>query len=134
MSIAIRELRASTGLTQKAFSDKYGIPLSTLRKWEQGESSPAPYVVQLLARSLPGTSSGYQTISGKDGTLYYYDKKQSCVLDVYGNRIFIQENLDGVKEQNLPIYLQDLFERFYEIQDRFNQDCRYDKEDDIIWT
>lgn len=46
----------------------------------------------------------------------------------------MQENLDGVKEQNLRLYLQELFEDFYEIQEKFNRDCRYDKEDDILWT
>lgn len=43
----------------------------------------------------------------------------------------IQEELSGVKEQNLSIYLQELFESFYEIQEKFNKDCKYDKEEDI---
>ena len=53
MLIDIKELRDSTGMTQKEFASRYGIPISTLRKWEQGESSPAPYVAALLARTLP---------------------------------------------------------------------------------
>ena len=57
MSFSMKELRDSTGLTQKAFAKMYGIPLSTLRKWEQGESSPAPYVVRLIARALPCTDA-----------------------------------------------------------------------------
>lgn len=47
---------------------------------------------------------------------------------------FVQENLDGVKEQNLALYLRDLYDDFYEIQEKFNRDCRYDKEEDILWT
>ena len=130
----IRELRESTGMTQKAFAEMYGIPLSTLRKWEQGEASPAPYVVNLLARTLPDTDSALQKLTGRDGVSYYYDKNRKLVSDIRGNKIFIQEDLDGVKGQNLILYLEDLFEHFYEIQEKFNRDCKYDKEEDILWT
>ena len=108
MLIDIKELRDSTGMTQKEFASRYGIPISTLRKWEQGESSPAPYVAALLARTLPDTESSLKRT--------------------------IQEDLEGVKEQNLALYLEDLFEGFYRLQDKFNRDCRYDKEEDILWS
>jgi transcriptional regulator with XRE-family HTH domain len=134
MPFAIKELRESTGMTQKAFARMYEIPVSTLRKWEQGEASPAPYVVNLLARSLPSTDSALQKITGKNGVIYYYDRNQKMISDRLGNRILIREDLEGVKEQNLILYLNDLFESFYEIQDKFNRDCRYDKEEDILWT
>ena len=48
MLLDIKELRDSTGMTQKEFASKYGIPISTLRKWEQGESSPAPYDIKKM--------------------------------------------------------------------------------------
>lgn len=130
----IKELRDMTGMTQKAFADMYGIPLSTLRKWEQGEATPAPYVLKLIARTLPSTQSSLQKIQGNDGEIYFYDVNKQTVADVKGNTIIIQESLEGVKSQNLALYLQDLFEGFYEIQDRFNRDCRFDKMDDILWT
>lgn len=134
MYFEIRELRESTGMTQKAFAAMYGIPISTLRKWEQGEASPAPYVVKLLARSLPSTDSSLQKIAGSGGIFYYYDKNQKSVSDMQGNKIFIQEDIEGVKEQNLVLYLRDLFDGFYEILGKFNRDCRYDKEEDILWS
>lgn len=112
----------------------YGIPISTLRKWEQGEASPAPYVVNLLARTLPSTDSTLQKIAGRDGVFYYYDKNQKLISDMRGNKIFIQEDLEGVKEQNLVLYLEDLFDNFYEVQEKFNRDCKYDKEEDILWV
>lgn len=130
----IRELRGATGMTQKDFSQFYGIPISTLRKWEQGEASPAPYVINLIARALPCTNPALQKIEGKGGTVYYYDRLQKAVLDVKGNRIFIQEDIVGVKEQNLRLYLADLFEDFYQIQEKFNRDCKYDKQEDILWV
>lgn len=130
----IRDLRDTTGMTQKAFAAMYGIPLSTLRKWEQGEASPPPYVLSLIARALPCTDPGLRKIQGRDGDLYYYDRNKKIVSDARGNAIAVDEDLEGVKEQNLVLYLQELFEEFYRIQDKFNRDCRYDKEDDILWT
>ena len=134
MKYMIRELRDATGMTQKAFAEMYGIPLSTLRKWEQGESSPAPYVLKLIAKTLPSTNSALQKIEGHGGTIFYYDKNKNTVSDMRGNSIVVQEDLRGVKKQNLELYLEDLFEAYYEIQEKFNQDCRYDKEEDILWT
>ena len=134
MLIDIKELRDSTGMTQKEFASRYGIPISTLRKWEQGESSPAPYVASLLARTLPDTESSLKRIKTRNGKTYYYNPVKKEVSDVKGNRITIQEDLAGVKEQNLALYLEDLFEGFYRLQDKFNRDCRYDKEEDILWS
>ena len=95
---------------------------------------PAPYVVNLIARTLPATDSGLKKIAGKDGTVFYYDKNQKAVSDARGNKIYIREDLEGVKEQNLVLYLKDLYESFYEIQERFEQDCQYDKKEDILWS
>ena len=134
MLIDIKELRDSTGMTQKEFASRYGIPISTLRKWEQGESSPAPYVAALLARTLPDTESSLKRIKTRGGKNYYYNPVKREVPDVKGNRITIQEDLAGVKEQNLALYLEDLFEGYYRLQDKFNRDCRYDKEEDILWS
>lgn len=130
----IKEIRESTGLSQKNFAEQYGIPVSTLRNWEQGNNSPASYVLNLLARALPSMNSTLKEFKGKKGQLYYYDKNQSCVSDIKGNRIYIKEDLEEIKEQNLMLYLDDLFEAFYEIQEKFDRDCKYDKEEDILWS
>ena len=37
---AARRARMATGLTQAVFSARYGIPLGTLRDWEQGAATP----------------------------------------------------------------------------------------------
>lgn len=134
MEYMIKELRDTTGMTQKAFAENYGIPLSTLRKWEQGEASPPSYVLRLIARTLPGTKESMQKIQGNGGKTYYYDANKQTVADCMGNVINIQESLEGVKSQNLALYLEELFECFYEIQQKFQRDCKFDKEDDILWT
>ncbi|MBQ9015478.1 MAG: helix-turn-helix domain-containing protein [Firmicutes bacterium] len=133
MKSKIKDLRSSTGMTQKAFAKRFGIPLSTLRKWEQGESSPPKYVVELIAGNLPASDENQITVSGKEGAVYYYDRSRHLVEDARANCIHITEDLELVKEQNLGLYLDELFDAFYEIQEKFNRDCRFDQQEDILW-
>ena len=134
MSSSIKELRDSTGLTQKAFADLFGIPISTLRKWEQGENSPAGYIVHMIARLLPRESTTNKKYTDDNGREYYYNRNARVLSDSIGNSIIISEDLDGVKPENLPLYIKDLFDEFYDIQEKFNTDCKLDKQEDIIWS
>lgn len=44
----IKELRKLINLSQKQFSEKYDIPLPTIRHWEQGQRECPKYVLDLL--------------------------------------------------------------------------------------
>ena len=134
MNYSIKELRDLTGMTQREFALRYQIPVSTLRKWEQGDASPAKYFIALLAGSIPGANVTMRKIEGEDGQIFYYDQTRHMVYDEQGNGIAVEEDLNEVKEANLAIYLEDLFESFYEIRNKFNRDCRLDRDDDIIWS
>ena len=48
----IKELRQLTGLSQKAFSDKYKIPKRTIEDWEAERRTPPEYVALLLERVI----------------------------------------------------------------------------------
>ena len=133
MKYLIRELRDMTGLSQKEFSEKYGIPISTLRKWEQADAKPAPYFVDLLASTIPGTIDNIKAYRYGE-KIYYYDPIKKQVSDSLGNWIKISESLEGVIEQNLEIYFDDLFNTYYEAVAKFESDCRFDKKEKIIWS
>lgn len=45
----VREIRASTGLSQRAFADLLGIPYRTLEDWEAGKHQCPEYVAELIA-------------------------------------------------------------------------------------
>lgn len=36
----IAKYRKKIGMTQKDFSEQFGVPLGTLRRWEQGQNTP----------------------------------------------------------------------------------------------
>lgn len=44
----IKALRASTGLSQKKFAEKTGVPARTILSWETGDRKPPAYVIPLL--------------------------------------------------------------------------------------
>lgn len=47
-----KKLRQISGLTQAKFAQEYGVPPKTLEKWDTGERTPPPYVVELLAADV----------------------------------------------------------------------------------
>lgn len=134
MAITIKELRENTGLTQKAFAARYGIPVGTLRRWEQGESRPAPYVLGMLSKLIPSPEKYSEIIKDTNGDEYFYDKNTGSITDMCGNTIQIETSLEGVKRENLPLYVKEMFDSFYEIRAKFEKDCEYDKNEDIIWS
>ena len=48
----IKRRRKEAGMTQKAFSEFFGIPVRTLQDWEAGVRTPPDYVVRLLPYKL----------------------------------------------------------------------------------
>lgn len=53
----IKEIRKLTELTQENFSEKYHVPLPTLRHWERGDRTCPDYVVELLEFKVREDSS-----------------------------------------------------------------------------
>ena len=48
----IRELRESTGMSRKEFSEYTKIPVRTLEDWEAGRRTPPAYIPRLIAYQL----------------------------------------------------------------------------------
>ena len=48
----IKELRESTGMSRKDFSEHTGIPVRTLEDWEAGRRTPSDYIPRLIAYQL----------------------------------------------------------------------------------
>lgn len=133
MNNEIKLLREKTKMTQRQFANTFNIPLSTLRKWEQGESNPAPYLVKLISRLININNSDLQLIKSNTRD-YYYDSINNIVYDSYSNGIKIKYDLNKINKHNICIYLDKLFDKYYIIQDSFNKDCEYDLKEDIIWN
>lgn len=73
----IKELRNSTGMTRKEFSEHTGIPVRTLEDWEAARRTPPEYIPRLLTyqlrfenliKSKNGMEKNINIISDLDGT------------------------------------------------------------------
>lgn len=128
----IKTLRLQTGLSQKEFANKYNIPVKTLQHWEAGESSPAPYLLDLIAKTIPLQKESRRMIES-DYSVFYYDCNENAVYDREGNKIYLRIDIEHVKEHNLVLYLESLFDNYYKAQKQFEFECNTDAEEDIIW-
>lgn len=48
----IKELRESTGMTRREFSEHTGIPVRTLEDWEAARRTPPEYIPRLIAYQI----------------------------------------------------------------------------------
>ena len=48
----IKELRESTGMSRKEFSEHTGIPVRTLEDWEAARRTPPEYIPRLIGYQL----------------------------------------------------------------------------------
>lgn len=71
--MTIQEIRALTSLSQPQFSERYHIPLPTLRKWEQGKREPPDYLVELLEFKVR-EDMGMENITPEE----FYQKMIEC--------------------------------------------------------
>lgn len=48
----IKDLRTASGMTQKAFSEYFGIPKRSIENWEGGKRECPPYLFDLMRYKL----------------------------------------------------------------------------------
>lgn len=53
----IKAIRAVTGLSQKKFADRTGVPARTILSWETGDRTPPAYVIPLLRLAVRALGS-----------------------------------------------------------------------------
>lgn len=50
--MTVKEMRTAAGMTQKAFSEYFGIPRRTVENWEGGVNTCPAYVTDLIEYKL----------------------------------------------------------------------------------
>ena len=50
--IRIKALRKASGMTQRAFSEYFSIPIRTVEDWERGIRTPPEYLTDLIRYKL----------------------------------------------------------------------------------
>lgn len=132
MANAIKELRRSTNKTQKEFASTYNIPLSTLKKWEQDESKPAPYFLSLLSSTI-GKGINLIEITDMEHT-FYYDELTKTIYNKKGDSIKLDHDLFPIKQkENLIMILVSLFEEYDKVRNNFIRDVEFYRNEETVW-
>lgn len=50
--LSVKDLRLKVGMSQHKFADHFGIPIGTVKAWEQGRRNPPSYVVDMMEKIL----------------------------------------------------------------------------------
>ena len=50
--VLIKEYRKAAGLTQRQFSDLFGIPLDVVKSWDSGRRKPPEWAEKLIIKEL----------------------------------------------------------------------------------
>lgn len=113
----IRQARKKAKLTQKQLSEKYKIPLSTLKDWEGGQHKCQPYVANLLLRCMTidfpiiaetALSEQEQSTKPAEPTYIFCDQYTKRPLSAELAKI-AREEFEAGKVQLLKEYEQDFY-------------------------
>lgn len=131
MENIVKELRAKTKKSQREFANTYKIPLSTLKKWEQNESKPAPYFLYLLSNDIDNKNHLIEITDMEHS--YYYDDINGKIYNKEGDCIKIECDVLKANKNNLMLYLSELNEQITYIKNDFNLKCTLDRKENIVW-
>lgn len=111
---SIKELRESTGMSRKEFSDYTHIPVRTLEDWEAGRRTPPDYVPRLLAYQIK--FEGIYTVKEKVKSR----RNVSVIQDADGNKIVIINDIRfkgkrSINWKDVREYLKEYVGEFYTI-------------------
>ena len=119
---SIKELRESTGMSRKDFSEHTGIPVRTLEDWEAGRRTPPEYIPRLLAYQIKFEGILRKNKETNDTLVEKQDGRRnvSIIQDVDGNNIVIINDIrfKGKRSLNwddVEEYLRSYVGDFYSI-------------------
>ena len=108
----IKELRESTGMSRKEFSEHTDIPVRTLEDWEAGRRTPPEYIPRLLAYQIKFECI-FATKKETNGK-----RNISVIQDVDGNNIVIINDIRfkgkrSIDWKEVRAYLKEFVGEFY---------------------
>ena len=102
----IKELRAATGMSQKAFGEYFGIPHRTVQNWEGGQNKCQPYLLELMQYKLE-----------KEGVISRAEK----IRELGKEFETIVENLEEERRKNNIKRMKDRLEKLEKIKKQRNK-------------
>lgn len=63
--MTIKDICSTHGLTQKALSERFGIPLRTIEDWAGGRRKPPEYVVNMIVEILAKDRATLESVAAR---------------------------------------------------------------------
>jgi predicted nucleotidyltransferase len=113
MNTQIKQIRQNIGMTQEEFSKLLGIPINTIRNWEQEIRRPSDWMIDLVIdQSLKYKTESNQKIDEETGVLSFtHIKRKVCELakeyDV--DKIYLFGSYvkgEATNQSDIDIYMQ----------------------------
>ena len=126
----IVKYRKDRKLSQKSFAELYDVPLSTLRKWEQKESTPSKFFIEMLKKN---EEDNHLIKIENDNKVYFFDLNKMIIYDNLNNGIRVNRDITKLNRNNLFIMLNQLYEDYYKAIERFEILCTLDEKGNSKW-
>ncbi len=129
----IQNAREQAGLTQKQLSEKYEIPLSSLRDWENEQHKCPTYVLKLLldrlvldycmqSKTNMCEDPEYCEPLGREDYFYLLKNRADVLYCSFANTI---EGVDEFCDETLMIDEEDIVQIKSYLQDKYGKDWTY---------
>lgn len=124
----VKELRKQTQLSQSEFAKKYGIPVRTFQKWEQGAAEPLPYLMSLIQGEI--TNEEYMDVSK------YFIKPSNTFKVTRKKRFKNIEHIHPIQQKNIEDILEalkqyDSVKKVVVFGSSITYKCNYDSDIDL---
>lgn len=124
----INDLRKQINLSQSQFAKKYGIPVRTLQKWEQGAAEPLPYLMALIQDEI--TDEEFMDVSK------YFIKPSNTFKVTRKKRFKNIEYIHPIQQKNIEDILEalkqhDSVKKVVVFGSSVTYKCNYDSDIDI---
>lgn len=124
----IKELRKELKMTQKEFAERFNIPLRTIQKWEQHDSEPASYLIELIK---------VEVMIDKYADVSRFIRKPQTRFRITNKRPFLNNEMIHPIHQNDVEKLIEEIKQYVEVQkivifgSSTEERCNYDSDIDI---
>jgi len=128
----IKEARKQSGLTQKQLSEKYGVPISSLKDWELSKHKCPDYVAKLLLDRLAldycmqsethmcEDPTDYKL--GREDYLYYLKNRVCDLYELYADSV---EGIDEFCDDTIALEDEDVAEIKSYLLQKYGKDWTY---------
>lgn len=125
----LKEARLNANLSQRIFCEITGVPLGSLRNWEQGLSTPPEYVISLLIDKINEYAKEHVKENTHEPSEYYYISMHHNAI--YFKIWFVSVSRDDFFDVINNLYANNVIMKYTYVYEGYTEEHYYSDEKDI---